>query len=73
MFVITKEFNGRRISSIEHSDPIAQMRVLAGMITEISVDPRFSIRIEVKPQFIGSKNLALENGNITLSSGIQLS
>lgn len=67
MFVITKEFNGRKLSSIEHNDPKSQMRVLAGLITEISVDPRFAIRIEVKPCPVKVGDLALSPGNRQLS------
>jgi hypothetical protein len=67
VFVITKKYNGKRVSSIEHNDPFSQMRVLAGMIKEISVDPRFSIVIEVKPHTIGNNDLALDSGKIALS------
>jgi hypothetical protein len=49
LFVITKKFNGTRLSSVEHQDERAQMRYLVSLLKEIKHDPRLSISIEVKP------------------------
>ena len=49
MFVITKKFNGTRLSSVEHQDEPAQMRYLVSLLKEIKTDSRLSITVEVKP------------------------
>jgi hypothetical protein len=49
LFVITKKFNGQRLSSVEHQDGPSQLRYLSSLLKEISEDPRLTISIEVKP------------------------
>jgi hypothetical protein len=56
LFVIIKEYQGREFSRVEHTDAAAQVERLAAMLIDISADPRFSLRVEVKPQPLkGSK------------------
>ena len=68
MFVITKKFNGTRLSSVEHRDDRAQMRYLASLLKEISADPRLSISIEVKPCLTNGLAPALPSGKDALSA-----
>ena len=58
MFVVTKKFNGTRLSSVEHQDERTQMQYLASLLKEISSDPRLSISIEVKPCAVSGNALA---------------
>jgi hypothetical protein len=68
LFVITKKFNGTRLSSVEHQDGPAQMRYLASLLREISEDPRLSISIEVKPCLLNGNAPALPKGKSALSA-----
>jgi len=49
LFVVTKELQGKTLSSVEHQDTPSQLRYIGSLLREISEDPRLSIRIEVKP------------------------
>ncbi len=49
MFVITKEFNGREVCSVEHTNVPAQSKYLAMVLREIVEDPRFSLRVSIVP------------------------
>lgn len=53
MFVIAKEFQGQEISRVEDPNPTRALGYLKRSLLEISMDPRFSLKVSVRPFPIG--------------------
>ena len=52
MFIIAKEFQGKEVSRVEDPNPERSMGYLQRAMLEISLDPRFSLKISVQPRVI---------------------
>lgn len=49
MFVIAKEFQGQEISRMEDPNPERALEYLSRELVQISLDPRFAVKVSVRP------------------------